>query len=285
MRVLVLGATGMLGHAVLKFFVGQGQHETFGTIRSDSMRRFFDSATQRQLISGVDLLNQDVLIDTFSQIQPEVVINAVGLIKQLDSAKNPLVVLPVNSLLPHRLSKICKIAGVRLVHVSTDCVFSGQKGNYTEADASDAEDLYGKSKHMGELHDDGHAITLRTSIIGHELNSNHALVDWFLSQQDSVKGYRKAIFSGLPTVELAHVIHDWVLPNPALCGLYHLSAKPISKFDLLKLIAMKYHKTIDIQPDDRLIIDRSLNSERFTAATGYVAPDWPNLVELMHKTR
>lgn len=285
MRVLVLGATGMLGNAVLKFFVSQGQHETFGTIRNDSLRRFFDSATQRQLISGVDVLNQDVLVDTFSRVQPEIVINAVGLIKQLESAKDPLAVLPVNTLLPHRLSKLCKLAGARLVHVSTDCVFSGRKGNYIEADASDAEDLYGKSKYMGELHDDGHAITLRTSIIGHELNSDHALVDWFLSQNDRVKGYRKAIFSGLPTMELARVIHDKVLPAPSLHGLYHVSANPISKFDLLHLIAMKYHKTIDIQPDDRLIIDRSLNSERFTSATGYVAPDWPNLVDLMHKTR
>ncbi|MCY1455338.1 hypothetical protein D9M71_724670 [compost metagenome] len=152
---------------------------------------------------------------------------------------------------------------------------------YTESDPSDAEDLYGKSKFIGELHEFEHAVTLRTSIIGHELNSNFALVDWFLSQAGEVRGYTKAIFSGLPTVELALVIKDHVLVNPKLHGLYHVAAAPIAKLELLRLIADQYGKAINIVPDDSLVIDRSLDCERFRLATGYVAPDWPRLVEKM----
>jgi dTDP-4-dehydrorhamnose reductase len=188
-------------------------------------------------------------------------------------------------MLPHRLEKICALAGARLIHVSTDCVFSGRKGGYLETDLSDAEDLYGKSKFIGELHDLTHAITLRTSIIGHELNSNNALVDWFLSQEGEVKGYTKAIFTGLPTVELARVMKDFVLPHPELHGLYHVSAKPIDKFSLLTLVAEIYGKQIGIRQDEKVRIDRSLNSTRFTQATGYVAPAWPDLVKMMHQYR
>jgi dTDP-4-dehydrorhamnose reductase len=151
---------------------------------------------------------------------------------------------------------------------------------YREQDVSDAQDLYGRSKYLGEA-DYPNAVTLRTSIIGHELSSANGLVGWFLAQQGSIKGFRRAIFSGLPTVELARVIRDHVIPNPELHGLYHVSAEPISKFDLLKLIAKAYGKTIDIKPDDNLVIDRSLNSSRFFEATGYNSPPWVQLVQSM----
>lgn len=282
MRVLVLGASGMLGNAMMRVFQDKRQHEIWGTIRSNAMSRYFGEDVQSKLISGVDVLNHDTLVNTFERIKPDVVINCVGLIKQLENANDPLVVLPVNSLLPHRLAALCSVAGSRLIHISTDCVFSGGKGQYVESDMSDAEDLYGKSKFIGEVHNAPHVVTLRTSIIGHELGTSHALVDWFLAQQGQVKGYTKAVFSGLPTVELARVIHDWVLPKPELHGLYHVSANPITKFDLLKMIASVYKKEIQIQPDSQLIIDRSLNSEYFTAATGYIAPEWPKLIEFMY---
>src|SRR5690606_15019611 len=185
------------------------------------------------------------------------------------------------AMFPHRLARLCGLADIRVIHVSTDCVFSGRTGAYTESDPSDAEDLYGKSKFIGELHDLKHAITIRTSIIGHELNSNFALVDWFLSQKGAVRGFAKAIFSGLPTVELASVIKDCVLTHPELHGLYHVAAAPITKLELLRLISRQYKKEIDIVPDERLVIDRSLNYERFRQATGYVAPAWPDLIEKM----
>ena len=188
-------------------------------------------------------------------------------------------------MLPHRLARLCELAGARLIHISTDCVFSGRKGLYLESDLSDAEDLYGKSKYIGELHDLPHAITLRTSIIGHELGSNYALVDWFLSQEGGVKGFTKAIFSGLPTVELARVMKDFVVPHPQLNGLYHVAAKPIDKFRLLSLVAAQYGKAIDIRPEDALVIDRSLDGSRFREATGYVAPEWPELIRRMYEQR
>ncbi|WP_149088247.1 dTDP-4-dehydrorhamnose reductase family protein [Pseudomonas prosekii] len=285
MRVLVLGATGMLGSAVFKVLSSDPALSVIGTVRNAKAIEGFDPAVRGNLVAGVDVLDQDSLITAFGQSKPDVVVNCVGLIKQLSSAKDPLSTLPINAMLPHRLAKLCALVGSRLIHISTDCVFSGRKGMYEEQDVSDAEDLYGKSKFIGEIIDQPHAITLRTSIIGHELNSQASLVDWFLSQSGTVKGYSKAIFSGLPTVELARVIRDFVIPQPALHGLYHVSADPIDKLELLRQVARIYQKDITIVPDDQLKIDRSLDSSRFRSATGYEPPQWPELIEAMRAQR
>lgn len=285
MRVLILGVTGMLGSAVFRVFHADEQNEVWGTMRDEAARRFFPERFHDRLLDGVDVLDPDTLAETLSRAGPDLVINCVGLIKQLAAAQSPLRALPINAMLPHRLARLCALADARLIHVSTDCVFSGRAGGYREADRSDAEDLYGKSKFIGELHDAPRAVTLRTSIIGHELASNHALVDWFLSQEGEVNGYTGAIFSGLPTVELARVMRDYVAPNPQLQGLYHVAARPIDKFSLLRLVAEVYGKEIAITPDDKLRVDRSLSSERFTQATGYVAPPWPELVRIMYENR
>ena len=285
MQVLILGVTGMLGHAVFKVFTEDPRHEVWGTLRSAEGRHFFAEADRERLVTGVDVLDQNALVAAMNRVRPEVVINCVGLIKQLVITNDPLSAVPINAMFPHQLAGLCGLLGSRLIQLSTDCVYSGRKGAYQESDPSDAEDLYGKSKFIGELHDYSHAITLRTSGIGHELNSSHGLLAWFLSQQEPVKGYAKAINSGLPSVELARVIKDFVLPRPELKGLYHVSAEPIAKLDLLKLVANVYGKDIRIVPDDGLVIDRSLNSERFTQATGYIAPKWPELIALMHGYR
>ncbi|MGE7991602.1 dTDP-4-dehydrorhamnose reductase family protein [Pseudomonas sp. NPDC089554] len=284
-RVLVLGISGMLGNAVFRVFSADAAHETWGTLRSAAALASFPAQAHERILRGVDVLDQDALVTVFAKLKPDVVINCVGLIKQLADANDPLTALPINALLPHRLARLCELVGARLIHVSTDCVFSGQVGGYRESDVSDAKDLYGKSKYIGELHDLPHAITLRTSIIGHELGSSHALVDWFLTQQGEVKGFTKAIFSGLPTVELARVMKDFVVPQPALCGLYHVAAEPISKFDLLKLVAAEYGKEIAIKPDAALEIDRSLDGSRFREATNYIAPTWHELIRSMHAKR
>jgi len=281
MRVLVLGVTGMLGHDVFRVLDEASELDVWGTLRNSSGLAHFTVKQHERLLLGVDVLDQDALTAALAQVRPDVVINCVGLIKQLTDANDPLVALPINSLLPHRLAKLCTLAGVRLIHISTDCVFSGSKGMYLESDVSDAVDLYGKSKYIGELHDLPNAVTLRTSIIGHELGSNHALLDWFLSQHGSVKGYRKAVFSGLPTVELARVIRDHVIPLPHLHGLYHVSVDPIDKYSLLKLVAEVYGKAIEIVPDDQVVIDRSLDSTLFRCATGYTPPSWRELIEQM----
>ncbi|WP_296126591.1 SDR family oxidoreductase [Pseudomonas sp. Ga0074129] len=285
MNVLVLGVTGMLGSAVFKQFSLDQRYQVSGTLRNAGGRRHFPGLLHAQLISNVDVLDQDALISVLERVRPDVVINCVGLIKQLADAKDPLSALPINAMLPHRLAKLCGLTGARLIHVSTDCVFSGRKGMYAEADLSDAEDLYGKSKFIGELHEVSHAITLRTSIIGHELGTHFSLVDWFLSQSGPVKGFAKAIFSGLPTVELARVMKDYVLPNPELHGLYHVSAEPIDKFSLLKLVAEVYGHKIQITSDEQLCIDRSLDSSRLRLATGYIPPAWPELIRMMYDQR
>jgi dTDP-4-dehydrorhamnose reductase len=174
--------------------------------------------------------------------------------------------------------------GSRLIHISTDCVFSGEKGGYVESDFADAKDVYGKSKALGEI-DCPKAITLRTSTIGHELNSAYGLLDWFLSQDEHCRGFRRAIFSGLPTVVLAQIIRDVVIPRKELSGIYHVAAQPINKYDLLKLIATEYGKSISIRPDDSFVLDRSLSAAKFNAATGYIPPEWPELIRLMHASK
>ena len=280
-KLLVLGASGMLGNAVLRLFAQSAGYEVVASARSTSALRLLPEELSDRVICGVDVENMDSLMSLFAKTRPDVVINCIGLVKQLAEADDPLAAIPINALLPHRLARLCDLAGARLVHMSTDCVFSGAKGMYTEVDMSDAKDLYGRSKYLGEV-DYPHAITLRTSIIGHELSGAHSLVGWFLAQQGGVRGFRRTIFSGLPTVELARVIRDHVLAHPELHGIYHVSAEPINKFDLLALIAKAYGKTIAITADDKLAIDRSLDSSRFRQATGYQPQPWPELVRCMH---
>ena len=281
-RVLVLGVSGMLGNAVLRVFAQSDVYSVVGSARSAGVLRLLPPALREQVICGVDVENSDSLMRLFAQARPDVVINCIGLVKQLAEADDPLAAIPINALLPHRLARLCDVAGARLIHMSTDCVFAGTQGMYREQDASDAQDLYGRSKYLGEV-DYPHAVTLRTSCIGHELSSAHGLAGWFLAQQGPIKGFTRAIFSGLPTVELACVMRDFVLPNPELRGLYHVSAEPINKFELLTLMAQAYGKTIDITPDDKLAIDRSLDSSRFREITGYQPPAWPELVRRMRE--
>lgn len=279
-NVLILGASGMLGNAVFRFFVNSPGYKVTGTVRSDRSKHYFRDNEQKSLVSGVDVENLDSVIGLFAAEKPDVVINCIGLVKQLSVSDDPLVTIPINSLLPHRLARLSATVGARFIHVSTDCVYSGSKGMYIESDPSDAQDLYGRSKFIGEV-DYLNAITLRTSIIGHELDNARSLVGWFLSQEEPVSGYRKAVFSGLPTVEIAHVIRDLIIPNSSLRGLYHVSADPINKYDLLCLIAKTYCKDIDVRPDDNFVIDRSLDSSKFRKATGFSPKPWPALVESM----
>lgn len=255
--------------------------EVWGTARSPSVKRFFPPALGDRIVSGIEAENHDALIGVLAESRPSVVVNCIGLVKQLSDANDPLRALPINTMLPHRLARMCALGGARLIHVSTDCVFRGTKGNYRETDPSDADDLYGKSKYFGEV-TYPNSVTLRTSIIGHELAGAHGLINWFLSQEGRIFGYRRAIYSGLPTVELARLVRDVVLPHTELFGLYHVSSSPIAKFDLLKMVAEAYGKSIEIVPDDTVVIDRSLNADRFREATGYVAPSWPELVKRMH---
>lgn len=272
----------MLGNAMLRLLAASPGLEVQGSARSATGVRLLPEVLRTRVQVGVDVENLDALARLFDVTRPQVVINCVGLIKQLADAEEPLAALPLNALLPHRLARLCALTGARLVHISTDCVFTGTRGGYTENDAPDALDLYGRSKLLGEVVACPHAVTLRTSIIGHELSGAHGLVGWFLAQAEPVKGYARAVFSGLPTVELAAVVRDHVLPNPTLSGLYHVSAAAITKLELLRLVAARYGHSTTIVPDEHVIIDRSLDSTRFRSATGYTPPDWAELVRRMH---
>jgi dTDP-4-dehydrorhamnose reductase len=280
MRILVLGASGMIGSAAIRILAEKTGWEVFGTVRSENLKHFFLPHITERIVAGIDVNDHDCLIDIMGRIRPDVTINCVGLTKHKAAGNEPLAAIPLNSLLPHRLASLCAIAGARLIHVSTDCVFSGEKGNYTEIDPPDATDIYAKSKSLGEVLYP-HTITLRTSTIGHELQSAHGLLDWFLSQQQC-KGFSRAIFSGLPSVVFAQIIRDVVIPRSDLFGLYHVAGRAITKYDLLRLVAEVYGKPIEIVRDDQFIIDRSLNADQFKRATGYVAPDWPELIRIMH---
>ncbi len=279
-RILVLGASGMLGHTLLRY-LQQRSIPCIGTVRSESARSHLPSALQAKTQVVGNLMDDRVLASLFTSTCPSVVINCVGVVKQVAEAHDPLAILPANALLPHRLARQCAASGARLIHIGTDCVFTGAQGMYSENDPPDARDLYGLSKALGEV-SETHALTLRTSIIGPEIgNMPHGLLCWFLSQQGTVRGFSRAIFSGLPTVELARLIVEFVLPRPRLHGIYHVAAEPINKFELLELFAQIYNSPIAIHRDETLIIDRSLDGTRFCAETGYRAPKWPELVTAM----
>lgn len=281
-RILILGASGMLGSTIFRVLSSDSNLMTFGTLRDRRKARYFAPDLRNALISNVHMDSETGLLSAFTTARPDVVINCIGIIKQLPNANDHLNALSTNAVLPHRLAKYCSALGARLIHFSTDCVFSGNTGKYTEDDFPDANDHYGRSKFLGEV-DYGDVLTLRTSIIGHELDSTRSLVDWFLGQTREVKGYRQAIFSGLPTVEVARIVKDLIITKQRISGLYHLSVDPISKFDLLRLIAETYQKDIKITPDDTLVIDRSLLSDQFQNATGYAPEPWAKLVKGMHE--
>lgn len=284
MKVLVLGASGMIGSAMFRVLSEAEGWEVWGTLRAMTARQFFSAALAERLIVGVDAESHDALVRVFASVRPDVVVNCIGLTKHHREAEDPLLAIPINALLPHRLADLCAVSGARLIHVSTDCVFSGSKGGYQEGDAPDGADVYGKSKYLGEV-DYPYAVTLRTSTIGHELQSRYGLLEWFLAQESNCKGFSRAVFSGLPNVEFSRVVRDVVIPQPGLRGLFHVGGEAIDKYHLLREIAVVYGKRIDILRDESFVIDRSLDSRRFRQATGYEPAAWPELIRAMHVAR
>jgi dTDP-4-dehydrorhamnose reductase len=277
MKILILGGDGMLGHQLLKYL--SSHHEVKVSLRQDiESYRQYGLFNQNNSYPGIDVRSIDRLIEVMADFQPEAVINAVGIVKQRHTAKESIPSLEINSLLPHRLSVLCKTSGARLVHLSTDCVFSGKKGNYLEQDPSDAEDLYGKTKFLGEVND-SHCITLRTSIIGYELTRKKSLLEWFLAQSETVKGFTNAIYTGFTTQEMSRIIDMLLVKHPEAYGVYQVSSKPINKFELLLLFREKLHKSIDITPDDNFICDRSLDSSRFRKEFSYTPPTWEAMID------
>ncbi len=277
MRILILGGDGMLGHQLLKHL--QIRHEVKVTLRQDlSLYSSFGLFNMENSYDSTDIRFLERLMEVLADFRPEAVINAVGIVKQRPTAKESIPSLEINSLLPHRLAVQCKAMGARLIHLSTDCIFSGRKGNYQESDPSDAEDLYGKTKYLGELHE-SHCLTLRTSIIGRELSRHTSLLDWFLAQHGTVKGFIKAIYTGFTTIEMARIIERMLLEFPEAHGVYQVSSDPINKYELLLLIKEKLGLDIEIIPDDVFCCDRSLDSSRFRSDFNYTPPSWPAMIE------
>ena len=295
MEILILGGAGMLGHKLFQRF-RTSHPDTACTIRgtvASSALSHIDLFQHGGVIEGMDASDTSALQNLLAQEKPCVVINCIGVVKQRAAAKQPIPSIEINALLPHRLAESCRRIGARLIHFSTDCVFSALRGNYTEEDISDAEDLYGRTKYLGEIACGG-ALTLRTSIIGRELARDEALLEWFLSESrlrnaterplghhdyEPVHGFTRAIYSGVTTNYLARVVEELVPEHPDLSGLYQVAAQPISKFDLLRLLRDAYRLDIEITPDSSLFCDRSMKGDKFARATGLITPTWPELVD------
>ena len=284
MRIIVLGANGLLGNTIIKYFFENCKHETFGFCRDSTKLGFLNTSYLERINIVRDIFDTEDLKNKIKKIRPDVIINSIGITNKIKNKDLNFTqqIIQVNSLFPHQLQKICIQFDIRLIHLSSDCVFSGEKGFYSERDIPDPVDIYGKSKLLGEL-DFQNSITIRKSVIGHEYNSNNGLLEWFLKQEGKVKGYKKAIFSGITVLELAKIIDMYIIPNPNLRGLFHVSGQSISKYNLLKIIASEYKKIIDIIPNEEVKIDRSLNSTKFNKITGYQSKPWPKLIKSMAK--
>ncbi len=280
MRVLILGASGMLGHKLAQIL--SRRYEVCASLRNArSYLREHPALAACRAVGGVSARSLDDLIGLMGEVRPDAVVNCIGIVKQVAAAEDPLVAVPVNALFPHRLSRLCQAVGCRLIHLSTDCVFSGRRGNYTEDDVPDPLDLYGRSKLLGEVSGPG-SVTLRTSIIGPELRNYTGLLEWFISQRGgTVNGYSKAIYSGFPTGVLAELIGDILESHADLSGVWHVSSEPISKYELLRLIDRTFDLGITIRRDTSFTCDRSLDSSRFKAATGFTPPTWADMIDQM----
>jgi dTDP-4-dehydrorhamnose reductase len=279
-KLLILGATGMLGYTLLRQLSTSSEYMIHGAVRTTD--HSLGTGVSAVIHSGIDANDHRSLVAMLERVRPNVLVNCVGLIKQHDSAKDPRLAISLNSLLPHQLAEWCTDAACRLIHFSTDCVFTGDRGDYSEYDIADADDLYGRSKRLGEVDYGGH-LTLRTSLIGHGLTKNRSLIDWFLGTKGSISGYAGVIFSGLPTIEIARLLQESILTDEKLSGIYHLSAEPIGKDRLLRLVSAAYGHDVQIARCEQPQLNRSLNSSRLRQRMNYEPPPWEQLIAFMHR--
>lgn len=280
-EIVILGGTGMLGHKVFQTLQSRfpGTICIIRQLASDAPYCRIPMFQTRQVIESVDAFDFQKLSQLLQTLRPQYLINCIGVIKQRDAASSYISTITLNSLLPHRLAELSATWGGRLIQFSTDCVFSGRRGMYKEDDLSDADDLYGKSKFLGEV-TATNALTLRSSIIGRELTTHRSLLDWFISNEGrTVNGYCKAIYSGVTTNHLAELVLDIIERHPQLNGLYQVASNPISKYDLLTLLRKAYSLSISINAVEGENADRSLDGTKLRQAIGYVCPTWPILAQ------
>ena len=284
MKVLILGSSGMLGHTLVRYLISQSNLDVGFTLRNNHQLEIFKSIfdVKSSYIFDANYIEnfENIILD----FKPDLCINCIGIIKKKFGTNDNIQNIKINSLLPHYLDNICLRHNCRFLHISTDCVFSGKKGNYSEVDIPDPIDLYGRSKLLGEVLNNNSA-TIRTSIIGHEHFTRNGLLEWLLSSKKDVDGYKNAIFSGLTTLELSKIIHRYFIQRNDLRGLFHVSSNSISKNDLLLLIKDIYKLKININEEFKNQINRSLCSSKFEQVSGYKPKRWDDLLEELKSFR
>ena len=278
MKILTLGSTGMLGHTIIRKL--SSDFEVIGTVRQKKLSdKFLANFSNIDFIASTSVEDFSDLKEKIKKTKPDVIINCIGIIKQLEAAKNPIMSIEVNSLFPHKLAEFTNKEDIKLIHFSTDCVFSGKKGGYTMQDIPDPVDLYGKTKLLGELSGKG-CLTIRSSIIGRELYSRNGFVEWFLSNKGKkVRGYSKAIYSGFTTIEMCNIIKNIIKNNLNLEGVYQIASQPISKYQLLIIIKKALGLDIDVESYDGVVCDRSLDGKEFEQTTNYKSPSWDEMIK------
>ena len=285
MKLLIIGGTGMLGHKLFQL-LSETFPETYATVRQDISKEPFKRISfiqSKKVFQDIDVLDVEALEKVVLTVKPDYILNCVGIIKQHKEDAAPIPCIKINSLLPHQLAELASEYGGRVIHFSTDCVFDGKRGSYTEEETPNATDIYGRSKAMGEVVCDN-ALTLRTSFVGRELSSHLSLFDWFLTQKGTrIRGFTRAIYSGVTTNQMANIVRLILQDFPALSGLYQVVADPISKHDLLKLAKEIFELNIEIEPYHDFAIDRSMKGDKFYSVTGYKSPSWETLLEDIHK--
>jgi dTDP-4-dehydrorhamnose reductase len=282
-KIYILGITGMLGYELFIRFNKNTQYKIKGSTRLN----YCNNLNQYKNIDfNISAFNLKKIEKKLKKFKPDYVLNCIGLVKQkIKKFSNGYEVYYLNSIFPYEISKITKKISAKLIHFSTDCVFSGRKGNYCEKDNPDAHDLYGHSKQLGELNKRSDVITIRTSIIGHELSTKNGLLEWFLAQKKKCVGFAKFFFSGLTTFEVFTFLDLYLLKKNSVSGLIHLSSSKISKYKLLKLISKIYQKKIIITKDNKIRINRTLNSKYIERKLFYKCPSWEIMIKQMHLNR
>lgn len=278
MRLIILGGTGMLGHTLWER-LSRRFPDTYTTIRKGigdyEDDRLFESD---RVVDHIDVMDLRMLEGALRVIRPDVILNCIGITKRREEPQNPIPSIILNAMLPHKLANLAADVNAKLIHFSTDCVFDGRKGRYSDDAPTNATDLYGRTKALGEITGNS-VLTLRSSFIGKEIHEGTELLEWFLSQKKTVRGFKNAIYTGLTTLELCRVIEKLLLDYPDATGLYNVSSEPINKFDLLRLIGEKMHQNVEIIPDESFHCDRSLDSKKFRRDFGYTPPTWTKMVE------
>ena len=283
MNILIFGISGMAGSTLFKLFSQDKKNIVYGTLRDKKSLFFFENTMHDNLIQFSVTDKESQLRKCFDKCTPDLVINCIGMINKRSNKSNTSLMYEINSVFPKKLNLLCDEFNSRMIHFSTDCVFLGNRGNYSEDSPTDCLDDYGQSKLKGEIYNSKNVITIRLSLVGHEIYTKIQLINWFLSQENEVSGFKKVLFSGLTNIELYNVLNKHIIYNNELHGLYHVSSEPIDKFSLLKLVSNIYNKKINIIPNEDFIINRSLDSSQFKKITGYAPPSWSEMVKKMYE--